>query len=315
MSFSKFPSIEVIREYNTYNYVNSCVRRVERKIVVFIPKQVSLYVVPFRQYLPDLEIIVKGGEASPILSYKELHRMLGREFTIEEMRKYVSDVYGISQEEADEYNNFAFIALADHPDQFYEIILKWVEQPNELEKGTDDLLTIHTLLPLRFFGNRVGGVYAALKVDDKYEIDTKPIITQVEKQKIGNNIYLNPIPLESKDHVILNDKKHNVVHFHRGFTNEIKIQYKINVPKMLRVWLWFGFAIGIGVVPIASNFHQDQSMYPIILGVIGLLVGFRIMLFHDIELLTRWNVAYLVLITYNIIWLVTLNTNIEFFNF
>jgi hypothetical protein len=70
---------------------------------------------------------------------------------------------------------------------------------------------------------------------------------------------------------------------------------------MVRVWSWFGLALGGGVIPALKWLFQAKQIFPItfplVAAAIAVLIGFRIILLGDIELLARWNWIYIILAT------------------
>lgn len=179
-------SIEILREYHTYNFENSCVRNIEVKLTAFIPKEVSLFFMPFRNYLPDLKVVLDDGKPSPIFSYLELHRIIkrpsGRPFTLDEIRVLASEALGISEKEMQQFSNFGIILFPVHEDHINEIIIKYTE-PREIEKKSDDFLTKNALFSVNFPPTKNTSMYVALKVNDKYEIEKDPSVFKVEKIK------------------------------------------------------------------------------------------------------------------------------------
>lgn len=137
-------TIEILREYHTYNFENSCVRNIEVKLTAFIPAEVRLFFMPLRNYLPDLKVDLGDGKPSPIFSYLELHRIIkrpsGRPFTLDEIRILASEALGVSEKEMQQFNNFAIILFPEHGDHINEIIVKYTE-PREVEKKSNDKLT------------------------------------------------------------------------------------------------------------------------------------------------------------------------------
>ena len=303
--------IEILREYHTYNFENSCVRNIEVKLTAFIPKEVRLFFMPFRSYLPDLKVKLHDGKSSPIFSYLELHRIIkrpsGRPFTLDEIRILASEALGVSEKEMQQFHSFAIILFPVHEDHINDIIIEYTE-PREVEKKSYDWLTKTAFFTVNFPPTRSTSMYVALKVNDKYEIQKDPSIFKVEKIKTTfaglTSEHTADTLLDITKHSILNDKKHNVVHVDRDFPSDIKIQFKVNVPQMLRIWLWFGLVLGIAVIPYSFLENNFQYIYPVILGIVALLLGLRILIFHDSELLTRWNILYLIIISLDIAVLV-----------
>ncbi len=260
-----------------------------------------MYIMPFKNYSPNLKIELQDGKPSPIFSYKELHRILGREFTLDEIRGLCAESYGLDKKEFEIYTNFGIILFPDHEDHINEIKITYLE-PGELEKDTSFFLTKNVKFSHRFLPADKSSLYVSVNVNDKYEIEKEPTISKIKEEHYGfdnTSVAENYEPIDSKPHVILDDKKHNVLNFPRKFSDEIKIDYRIKIPQMVIVWLWFGFFIGVGTI-FFTIFASIQN-YPVALGGIGVLIGLRIMLFHDVELLDRWNWAYLILIALNII--------------
>ena len=282
-------------------------RNIEIKLTAFIPKEIRLFFMPFRNYLPELRVELGDGKPSPIFSYLELHRIIirpsGRPFTLDEIRILASEALGVNEKDMQQFTNFAIVLFPEHEDHINEIIIKYTE-PQEVEKRSDDLLTKNALFSVNFPPTKNTSMYVALKVNDKYEIEKNPAIFKVEKIATTFNgvteEHTKDTLQDINKHSILNDKKHNVVHVDRDFPNDIKVQFKVNVPQMLRIWLWFGLALGIAVIPYSFQESSFQYIYPVILGIVGLLVGLRILIFHDSELLTRWNIVYLIIISLDI---------------
>lgn len=301
-------SIEVLREYQTYSFQNACTHTVEHKLMVFVPEELNYFFVPFFDFLPNLDISLQDGIISPIISYKDFHKVISRPsdkpFTIDEIRKEAAKIYGVSEKLMKKYKSFAIVLFPEHKDHFNEIIVKWTE-PKETSKNSSDLLTLFSEFKVSAIASKDASLYVSFNVDEKYEIEDSPRLSKFVDGEIGienKETTRNREDLESSEHVIMSNKKQHVLHFEKEFSNEIEIEYKIRVPRLYLIWIWAGLLFGVGcfvyVLFAAPNFI---SAIPVSFATIGALIGFRAMLFHDLDLLGRWTVVYLVLVIANIV--------------
>jgi len=299
-------SIQILREYQNYYFENACTHKVEHKVTMFIPSETRLFFIPFQKFLPNLELSLMDGKTSPIIPYTELHNIIDRPdkpFTVEEIQQLAAETFGVSLDIMKKFSNFAIVIFPEHVDHYNEITIKWIE-PLETPKKSTDKITLFSLFTVTTIPTDDASLYVSFKVNEKYEILDKPTIAKFENENYGienEHTTKNLKSFDIKEYTILDDKKHHVLHFPREFSDEIKIEYRVGVPKLFLMWIWVGFFIGALIVGYNVFFSDDfYHSLALAFGITGVLIGFRIVLFHDIELLSRWNWIYMITIFVNI---------------
>lgn len=304
--------IEIIREYRKYYFENPCVIRIETKLTVSLPIGNEFYIYPIRGNLADLEVKLDGTQM-PILHAQELEKITGFIIDLDFIKKGVSSISGISVEELIDIKNYFFIKFPKIiEDKYSEILITWNEQI-EGKRKTNDLLSEISFYSMIFPPTGRSSLYVSFIVADKYELVGETLVYKIETINYGLNNDMkatSAITLVENEGFsnVLDDSKHHVVRFERNGSNKIGIKYTIGIPVLIRTWLWLGFFFGIGTIPYGILNYQThiQFVETLLAGVVALLIGFRILLFHDIELLRRWNVTYIILIVANIILLTIL---------
>jgi len=299
--------------------MDSCVMKVQVKLTMLIPAKTQFYIYPFRKYLPHLNARLQDGTELPILPYTELSRLLGRNITLDEIKKIATDLTkGVIEEEVLASENFALIILPYRESDYYEELeLNWKEPIGH--KQSNDILTLDVPLNRQFSPTEESSLYVEIKVSEKYELTELPTTFSLDDEHpetigIDNPRFIYPLRRleDTKDYeVILKDKRNYVLRFGRKFPQTIQIQYKVGVPLMVRNWAWFGILAGGLLIPfnlyifvaVIESFKFSAALTA---GIVAAMIGLRIILFHDVELMARWNWVYIALISANLLILVGL---------
>jgi hypothetical protein len=138
--------------------------------------------------------------------------------------------------------------------------------------------------------------YIELKTNEKYEIRKVEILDK-EEFTLSESCY---------EHMI-HDKRHMVFRFpYDKRPPFVKITWEIGIPKMVFDWTLLGIAIGILIPSVLLALSQTfvpniPNILPILGAVIAILIGFRLLLFHDTDLMINWSRIYLGLISYSLL--------------
>jgi len=262
---------------------------------MWVPKEVNFYTHFFDRYLPRLEVKSSEGNNLQILPLSEL--ALSLEIDEETLLKRIKKSIGSDVS----VKNIAFVLLPKHSDDdghYEEIILTWSEEAENIHSS--DFITKRLELNTTFL--KVGGssFYVDVELNDKYRFESTPDVNkEYEEQLFDRTLKSYRKMPENEYHIVLFDKRHYVYRFERGLSTKIQIKFRIGVTELVKQWSWVGLFFGIGVLPfLALSYIRGDIVNAAPLGIvtIGLLVGFRILLLHDSELLKRWNWIYIGLV-------------------
>jgi len=272
-------------------------------------------------YHPRLEAISSDGLILNILPLSEMAIIL--KLDENSIRDDIASSLGISINELP--HNICYIELPDRQDKYKnnnntghyeEITITWLEPISEQQYY--NVLTKYLKIDTLFYKFGNSSLYLDFEVGEKYQFYGKPKLYGETFETYGfNNEHSVPTyPELSNDdfETILDDKRHFVFRFDRSFNAMLRLMLKIGVSKMVRVWSWLGLSLGIVLIPylLYSINNNYLTIFPIGLGIIGILIGFRILLLHDIELLSRWNIVYIIIVIFDISILIYTGSFIHF---
>lgn len=295
--------IVIYRQYFTYNLINSRVMEVTAFFHLFVPGGSDVWVYKLPGYLASLDVTTGDGNSLPILSDQELNLLFINEnanfITQDSLKKIfeeqmiVNELTLLSSDENQKSHFVGFIIPQYDQDHFQKIIIKWTEQVRKEDTSKNTISQYvnrrHTVEP-----TTSASVYLNITMDrKKYEIQGEPEIAAADKE--GNNAEIKDGEQYKK---ILQDKTNYVYRIKRNCPLKFTLKWSIGIPAMIRRWAWAGFLIAILVLSFSIiTFIIDPSTSyensKLLAGLIAMLVGFRVLLFHDIELMYRWNVIYL----------------------
>lgn len=299
----KDKGIVIYRQYFTYSLINSRVMEVKAFFHLFVPGGSDVWVYKLPGYLASLDVTTGDNKSLPILSDHELNLLFTNEkakfVTQDSLKKIfeeqmtVNEPIRLSSDENQKSHFVGFIIPQYDEDHFQKIIIKWTEQIRKEDTSKDTISQyvnrLHTVE-----STTSASVYLNITMDrKKYEIQGKPQITAIDKE--GKNAEIKDGDQYKK---ILQDKTNYVYRIKRNCPLKFTLKWSIGIPAMIRRWAWAGFLIAILVLSFSViTFIIDPSASyensKLLAGLIAMLVGFRVLLFHDIELMYRWNVIYL----------------------
>ena len=308
--------IIIYRQYFTYFLKNARVMEVTAKFYLWIPAYSELWIYDLPGYMPSLEAIDSDDNELPILSDNELNMLFTNNdatFVTQESLKndYISRIKDIDPNKINSSNDkhYVGIILPQQPhSHFQEITLNWTEEIPQNHLNSDYfnkyVVRRHTSEPTTNESK-----YIKIAMDEKkYEIVEEPTISTTDK---NNNSVSVKEGNEYKK--ILSDKTQQVFRIKRNCPYTFNIEWSVGIPKLIRQWAWAGFFIALPVlaytilsflfgfsyvdkelvIPSASLVSNNSKL---LAGLIALLIGFRVLVFHDTELLSRWNLVYLSLL-------------------
>lgn len=296
--------ITIYRQYFTYHLKNSRIMEVTRKFYLWVPGGADVWIYGLPGYVPSLQAKTGEGEEIPILSDHELNILFTNEnadfVTQESLRDLYHEQIGVEPEtDHVEVDNRHYVGLIIPPhdfDHFQEIIFQWTEQIQEEhldhDKFSNYVIRRHTLEP-----TTEASTYVDISMDaKKYEMVSLPKISAVDTH--GNPAEITNGQEYQK---ILSDKTQCVYRVRRHCPLTFNIEWSIGIPKFIRQWAWAGFLISVPVILYSlisfyfnTNLAADNSK--LLAGLVAMIIGFRVLLFHDTELLSKWNYLYLTLL-------------------
>jgi hypothetical protein len=84
--------------------------------------------------------------------------------------------------------------------------------------------------------------------------------------------------------------------------NAAVVEWQIGAPSIIKWWAMLGGMLGLGsliiapIILINSQFCAFSFVSTFLGGIVALMTGLNVFLFHDIELMQRWNKFYIVVI-------------------
>lgn len=273
---------------------------------MWVPKGVNFYTLFFTRYLPRLEAKSSEGDNLKILPLSELAVKLktDEETLLNEIKKSIRNDVPIK--------NIGFLLLPKHDEEnegyYEEIVITWSEGVKKT--SSSDFFTMTLDMNPIFIQVGDSSFYVDIQVNDKYRFEGVPTVKKEYEEKLYHTTFNSYMKMpENEYRIVLLDKRHYVYRFERGLSAKIQINFRIGVTEIVKQWSWVGFLLGIGVMPfLVWLFLRGDivNAFPLGLAIIGLLVGFRILLLHDSELLKRWNWIYIGLVVLDSIILATM---------
>lgn len=278
--------------------------KVEVRLSVFIRKEAKYFLYPLSRYLPKLHARLQSGQQLPVLPYQELSRGKKKQISLDEINKIAGDLArGVTGTKLQQWDNFVLLELPPSESDYHdELVLEWIEPiPENLSKKRARVINLNRQFPAT--GN--ASLYVEIIIDDRFELQKIQVfkIEFVDKQAAHRLIELDKTKFS-----ILQDKRNYVLRFPRELPYDISIQYRVGIPEMVSNWLGLGVVLGIAIIPITVFLYiVDMDSFRFTAawagGTIALLVGFRVLLFHDVELLKQWNKFYIALVIADLIFL------------
>ncbi|MDE2590432.1 MAG: hypothetical protein KGL95_12305 [Patescibacteria group bacterium] len=295
--------------------INARVMEVTSRYYMWIKANTELWVYGLPGYLPSLDVKNSDGVNLPVLSPDELNFLLKDEsdkeldimtkerVTQESLHKLMAQTEAGKKSKApvDASNKKAvhYVGIILPPvgfDHFEEITLKWIEQI-ETDKKANRCISQHVSRQHTIEPTTTDSAYVDITMDSKkYELRATPEITTVN----GDN---KPVGITDGNEYkkVLTDKTRCVYRIKRHCPYAFTIKWSIGIPTLVRRWAWAGFLIALAVISFSiAGFVHDQKTFEfnvrLLAGLIAMIVAFRVLLFHDTDLMSRWNRLYLILL-------------------
>jgi len=268
-------------------------------------------------YLPSMRAKNSDGVSLPILSPDELSYALRTQtrkdlditekiVTTDDLQRIMTNQNESSAKQptkGDKIKAQHYVGIllpqikAEH---FDEVIIRWIEPVRIAEKAKH-------LLSLRVGGQHIipptttSSIYIDVSMDHKkYEILEDPTVWADDPD--GNK----KDPVDGDEYrKILQTNTQFVYRIKRNCTSTFTIKWFIGIPSFVRKWAWAGLLVSLGILALSIlTFIQDPSTYvrnsTLLAGLVGLIIGFRVLLFHDTELMRRWNYLYMILLAISV---------------
>ncbi len=285
---------------------------------MWIPKGISLWVYSLPGYLPQLEVKNSDGDVLPVLSHDELNFLIQNQsmqavgieqevVTQDVLHELTSAQSSVNRSPVntllDKSVHYVGILLPEklRYDYFEEITIKWIS-PIKIQQKTNDGFSLHIAGEHTIGPSTTASTYFDLQMDgEKYQFIGYPTISATEQGKEKK------ITDGEEYKEIFKDKEHYVYRTRRNSPLLFKTKWSVGIPKLVRGWAWGGFVAALAIMSFSViAFIIDQSYTTFYLnarllaGLAALIVGFRVLLFHDIDLMIRWNYLYLLLLVVSI---------------
>jgi len=312
--------IQLYREHTKYHVLDAKTVEITRHFYMFVSPETPVWVYPMDGYVANLTITNGDKNSLPVLSPKELSYALRNETkkelnTVDEntlTQEKLKNIWikqnmaeakqlGISNKLKNKY--FVGIMLPQRPvESLQEVIVKWITPVEKLKEKSKYILDLEVGMEHEIPPTDTASMYFSITTDDdkKYEIVGNATILADDENCNKKD------PKKGDDYrELLKTKIHHAYRVKRDSKTTFTIQWQIGIPKLVRNWAWCGFLLGISVLSYSGyTFFQDQSLFvlnsTLVSGFVALIIGFRVMLFHDTELMRRWNRLYLALLVISI---------------
>lgn len=297
--------ITVYRQYFTYRLKNARVMEVTAKFYMWVPANSDVWVYGLPGYLPSLSAKTGDGTELPTLGDHELNLLFTNEeanfVSQQSLRELYYEQIGIIEPERrnEHENDLHFVGLIIPQfefDHFQEIVLRWTEQIKtehlEEEGFSYFVKRRHVVEP-----TTEASTYVNITMDaKKYQIIGEPKISAYDAEN-------KPVEIIDGEQYrkILSDKTQYVYRIRRHSPLTFSIEWMIGIPVFVKRWAVAGFAISVpvifySIISFCLNPKLVDENSRLLAGIIAMLVGFRVLLFHDTELMSKWNSLYLILL-------------------
>jgi hypothetical protein len=287
-SYDKARLITVLRQYFTYDITNSCTFKVNLEITMRVEKQ-PFFLLPVKGYRADLKINDSEGNDLIVLSDKEFEKLTAipmRGIIELYLAKLKNDLDEKYYHLIEDYRVVAVLFGRAEDDYFEKVTVSWIERfENRKRDGrVSECVEIPIYLPRYGFQHgATSAIYLSIKTNSKYEIHP-----QVEL----NDLRLRKTPVHK---IILHDNRHWIYRFSETPDPQfIEIKIRIGLPDAVKKWAHLGLASGTFmpsiILLLTIGFGKVPEFgFATIVGVIGFITGLRVLIFHDVDLMRRWN--------------------------
>lgn len=323
------PIPDVLRRYDIFDVQSSCVMKVESQLMLDIGKNHSIFVFYSAEKLSNLEVTRSDGKPLFIATSAQIQSTPPLRRLIRNLAREGENPIVILLQRGDE--------KTDDEHRYEEIDISWIQElgKSRLRKG---LLGKNLLLDTKIRYNipelEEANHYIEIRTSEKYEIkniEILDIFNERIKQKVNgqlikdHSIHRTSLQfwkiresIEEKSNnklirydTLTEDKRNKVFRFeYETRPWYVKLEWRIGIPKMVLEWLIFGASIGIFIpatLLLVSIFRTDlivqqsNAVLPLVGAIIALLLGLRLLLFHDIELMMGWSRFYIGIIVFALI--------------
>lgn len=263
------------------------------------------FLLPVKGYRADLKITDSEGNDLIVLSDKEFEKLTNTsmkviiELYLEKLKKDLDVKY---LKLIEDYRVVAVLFSREDGDYFEKVNVSWIErfENRKNDAAISECVEVPIYLPRYGFEHgATSAIYLSIKTNEKYEIRDKIEL---------NDLRLRKAPFHE---IVLHDNRHWIYRFSDTPDPQlIEIKTIIGLPPTVKNWAHLGLAAGI-LVPLAVSLMTIVFMkvpefgFGAKIGVIGFITGLRVLIFHDVDLMRRWNrVLYCSLIWCGILLLI-----------
>lgn len=261
----------------------------------------DFFLLPVKNYMPDINIKDSEDRDLIILSDREFEVLTDNKIKMEDIiKEYLKKLkQDLEPAHFKLMQNYRVIAvLFNNPrqekDDYYERIkVSWTERIENRKRRRITDISEYVEIPIYiprygFDHGSTSSIYFSFKTSSKY--------------KILENIDFKDLRLrKNPDYkTILEDERHKIYRFNESPSPQlIEIIIRVGLPSTINNWIHIGFLAIIIVPSIIVIFtvvfrEIPEFAFETFVGMIGFLVGLRVLIFHDLELMGRWNKVFFI---------------------
>ncbi|MFZ0511539.1 MAG: hypothetical protein WAM14_08030, partial [Candidatus Nitrosopolaris sp.] len=272
-----------------YYVTNSRTFKQSLEITMKIEDQ-PFFLLPVDNYRADLNIVDSEGKELIILSDREFEKYTGIS-----MKDIINMYLGKLRIELPEehfrlikdYRVIAVLFNRDDKSYYEKIKVTWVQRFVNRKRSKisiSEYVEIPIYLPRYGFEHgATSAIYLSVKTSSKYRITETPTIRDLRLRR------------RPTYRTIIEDDRHRIYRFAETENPQfLEVIIKIGLPQTIQKWAQLGL-IAILIIPttVFTLTIYFQSIprfgFETLVGVIGFVIGLRVLIFHDLDLMVSWN--------------------------
>jgi hypothetical protein len=249
------------------------------------------FLLPIDNYRADLNIIDSEGKELIILSDKEFEKYTGnsmKEIINMYLRKLKTDLPEEHFRIIEDYRVVAVLFNREDNSYYEKIKVTWVQRFVNKKHRTKISLSEYVEIPIYLprYGFKHGAtsaLYLSVKTSSKYRITETPAIRDLRLRH------------KPDYRAIIEDDRHKIYRFMETENPQfLEVVLKIGLPQTIQKWAQLGF-ISVLIIPtiifIMTIYFQSipRFGFQTLVGVVGFVIGLRVLIFHDLDLMAGWN--------------------------
>jgi len=302
--------IKILRETSIFSFVSSTKMEVSLKLVLRLPPSVEIYTHYTDGYLSEVRVTDFQGRRVVMIPRNEF----GEDFS-ERSRKELRARLNVPDYMESKVLDRMLplpISLGELMNESSEDIYIEIEICYTITyKAKTGIFSQSIIFRHQFYGQEPT-LYLTINVPAKYEFQTKNFsIENVPMEKLSVSSEEKSEDKEEDRSIVkpemISVGKHGI---HARIDQKIRpsppnaavVEWQIGAPSIIKWWAILGGMLGLGSLIIApiifinSHFSAFSFIGTFLGGIVALMTGLNVFLFHDIELMQRWNIFYIIVI-------------------